>query len=391
MSCPRGRRWSMATTTGASAGAERGVAALRPEDARQRRFLTFYACAFLLVLAFPLLEAWSRGGWSRVVGVAAVAAFCATYAWGYVSERVSWQGRRGWRQWSVWGWLAALVALTLVLVVVAGPSAASGLAFVACGGAVTAPTRLGLAVVAAAGVSTGVLLLVLGVPPLVSWAIGGWIVLVGLMVWGATEAGRRHEGIVEIREQRAELAVGRERTRLARDLHDILGHSLTVITVKAELAGRLVDADPERAKAELADLERLSRDALADIRTTVSNYRQLSLPAELARGARALESAGIEARFPSAADDVPTALRDPFAWVVREGVTNVIRHSGARTCTVTLTRTSVEVRDDGRPANDVLVGNGLTGLRERTRQAGLRIVTERAHPHGFVLRAEEDA
>ena len=84
-------------------------------------------------------------------------------------------------------------------------------------------------------------------------------------------------------EENARLAVDDERNRFARDLHDILGHSLTVITVKAELANRLLDVDPERARAELADLERLSRDALADVRRAVEGYRDLTLPGELAR------------------------------------------------------------------------------------------------------------
>lgn len=363
------------------------------EDARRGRFLAIYACFFLVFLAFPLAEAWARGGWQRILGVVTVAVFCGWYAVGYVSPRVSWrEGRRaGSGQASVWVWLAGLLGLTLALVAAAGPYAATGMVFVASAAAVKTPSRLGLTLVGAAGAFAGLLLVVVGAALVLAVVVGAATLLVGLMVWGSAEAGRRHESIVEIREQRAELAVERERTRLARDLHDILGHSLTVITVKAELAGRLVDADPERAKAELADLERLSRDALADIRTTVSDYRRLSLPGELARAGRALAAAGIEAHLPSAADDVPSALRDPFAWVVREGVTNVIRHSGARTCTIELTPASVEVRDDGPATDPGPAGNGLTGLRERSRQAGLRIVTGPAHPHGFVLRAEEDA
>ena len=108
-------------------------------------------------------------------------------------------------------------------------------------------------------------------------------------------------------EKNAELAVENERTRFARDLHDILGHSLTVITVKAELANRLLDVDPERARAELADLERLSRDALADVRRAVEGYRELTLPGELARARTALAAAEIEAELPNSTDEVPVA------------------------------------------------------------------------------------
>ena len=103
-----------------------------------------------------------------------------------------------------------------------------------------------------------------------------------------------------------------------------------MITVKAELANRLLDVDPERARSELADLERLSRDALADVRRAVEGYRELTLPGELARAREALPAADIDADLPNSTDDVPTDLRELFAWTVREGVTNVIRHSGAR-------------------------------------------------------------
>src|SRR6185436_7841571 len=138
-------------------------------------------------------------------------------------------------------------------------------------------------------------------------------------IFGITSMMRRNIDLIKAHEENAELLVENERTRFARDLHDILGHSLTVITVKAELAGRLMDADPVRAKAEIADLERLSRDALADVRRAVEGYRELTLPGELARAREALRSAGIEADLPGSAEDVPSDMREVFAWAVREG------------------------------------------------------------------------
>ena len=108
----------------------------------------------------------------------------------------------------------------------------------------------------------------------------------------------RNVDLLRAHEENAHLAVENERTRFARDLHDILGHSLTVITVKAELAGRLLDVDTERARAEITDLERLSRDALADVRRAVEGYRDLTLPGELARARTALAAAEIEAVVP---------------------------------------------------------------------------------------------
>lgn len=186
------------------------------------------------------------------------------------------------------------------------------------------------------------------------------------------------------REDAALLRVQDERNRMARDVHDILGHSLTVITMKAELAGKLVDVDPEKAKAQIAEVEQLSRSALADVRTTVSGYREMSLSGELTRARRAFTDAGIRADLPGSVDDVAPDLRELFAWAVREAATNVIRHSGATHVDVTLEPTRLSVVDDGRGApcgpSD---GNGLAGLRERAAAVGA-VVETRSDP-GFAL------
>ena len=125
------------------------------------------------------------------------------------------------------------------------------------------------------------------------------MVLAMAAVTGGMIASQRQRALAEAREENARLAVQDERNRMARDVHDILGHSLTVITVKAELAARLMDVSPERAKAEVADLERLARDALADVRQAVAGFREMSLPAELARARSSLAAAGIEADLPT--------------------------------------------------------------------------------------------
>jgi two-component system sensor histidine kinase DesK len=198
----------------------------------------------------------------------------------------------------------------------------------------------------------------------------------------------RNAQLAQAREQLVDLAVSRERERVARDVHDILGHSLTVITVKAELAGRLLEAVPgtERARSELADAERLAREALADVRATVSGLREISLTGELVSARRALEAAGIAADLPTAVDVVPARHRELFAWALREGVTNVVRHSGASRCGVRLTADCVEVRDDGRGPGADGGGSGLAGLRTRAAAAGARLETERPPEGGFLLR-----
>jgi len=206
-----------------------------------------------------------------------------------------------------------------------------------------------------------------------------------LAIWGISQAINRNIEVLAVREENARLALEDERNRFARDLHDILGHSLTVITVKAELANRLIDVDADRAGAELDDLERLSRDALADVRRAVEGYRELTLPGELARARTALSAAEIEADLPNATDDIPSDRRELFAWTVREGITNVIRHSGARRCRVVLGEHEVEILDDGRGAPVPASGHGLTGLRERAARLGGTVVTRSLDP-GFSLR-----
>jgi two-component system sensor histidine kinase DesK len=192
----------------------------------------------------------------------------------------------------------------------------------------------------------------------------------------------------EAREELAALAVTAERERMARDLHDVLGHSLTTITVKAALARRLLEkGDADRAAEEVADVERLGRQAPAEVRATVSANRVASLAHELAGAREALRAAEIEADLPSAVDDVPPDRRQAFAFVVREGITNAIRHSGASRVTVHLTPTSVEVLDDGvgSPAD---TPPGLSGLTERLAAAGGWIDAGPTPTGGYRLRAE---
>jgi two-component system sensor histidine kinase DesK len=183
----------------------------------------------------------------------------------------------------------------------------------------------------------------------------------------------------------ATLAAAEERARLARDLHDVLGHSLTVVAVKSELAGRLVERDPKKAIAEIGDIEALARTALADLRAAVSSYRDMNLDAEIAAARTALEAAGIRPHLPVDGHAVDESLRPLFGWVLREGVTNVIRHSGAEECWVELKPHSLTVRDDGRGVPGGGKGNGLTGLTERAHEAGAKLTAGSAEAGGFVL------
>ncbi|RCV49969.1 sensor histidine kinase [Marinitenerispora sediminis] len=194
------------------------------------------------------------------------------------------------------------------------------------------------------------------------------------------------------REAQARLAVSEERLRFARDLHDLLGHSLSGVALKSELAARLVRRDPERAVAEMAEVQQVAREALREVRAVVSGYREVDLPAELA-GIRAVLSAGGTRCTVTGVDaDVTPEQGTTLAWVVREGATNVLRHSSARRCDITLVREEravvAEIFNDGvrRGTEGVRYGNGLTGLTERVAAAG-GTLSARPVPDGFLLRA----
>jgi two-component system, NarL family, sensor histidine kinase DesK len=201
----------------------------------------------------------------------------------------------------------------------------------------------------------------------------------------------------EAREELARNAVAEERLRFARDLHDLLGHSLSLIALKSELAGRLAERDPVRARAEMADVESAARRALAEVREAVSGYRQVGLSVALAEARAALSAAGIALTAPSGTPPLPGPVDAVLGWVVREATTNVLRHSGARTVTVGLGITdgdvALTVTDDGRgPAEEVAGGGaGLAGLEERLAQLGGRLETGPVPAGGFRLCARVSA
>jgi two-component system sensor histidine kinase DesK len=281
-----------------------------------------------------------------------------------------------------------LVMVALFLVLAGMGSGVYTVAFLVVGVIMLVPGRWGTvgAVVASAGAVPAV------------WLLSGtltWSDVIGTAAVCVAQIGMF--GVIRInaqlraaRDELAELAVTAERERIARDLHDVLGHSLTTITVKAGLARRLLEAgERPRAADEVADVERLGRQALSDVRATVAANRVASLPRELAGAAEALRAAGIAADLPHAVDDVPAERQEAFAYVVREGVTNIIRHSGASRCTVRLTPTSVEIVDDGVGSPPgTPSGNGISGLTERLAAIGGWIDAGPTEAGGYRLRAE---
>jgi two-component system sensor histidine kinase DesK len=211
------------------------------------------------------------------------------------------------------------------------------------------------------------------------------IPILALMTFVVNRALISSHALAEARADFACLAAENERFRIARDLHDLLGHSLTTITVKAGLAARLGASEHHRAATEMAEVEQLTRQALAEVRAAVASYREVTLAGELATGRQLLRAAGISADFPRAVDDVDPKYRELFGWVVREGLTNVVRHSRATACAVRLSASAIEIADNG-VGGTAPAGNGLTGLRERVTAAGGSIDAGPARPAGWRLR-----
>jgi two-component system sensor histidine kinase DesK len=332
---------------------------------RQRLITHFFTLIWLLFLVYPIVAFVQSKPTAAALtaGLVAVATFAGVYTWLWIR----FYAHRPAPGWLVgWGMLFAIaMALALadgqiwgslfiyVIAAVAGHTTNWRYAV----GAVIGITALmtGLAAVEGAGIWTA--------------AIGLEGLLVGGVVMVSTQLGRANRALNQAHADMARLMVAEERLRFARDLHDLLGHSLSVIVLKAELAGKLAASSPDRVAGEVADIERVARQALADVREAVSGYREASLTTEIEQARAALLAAGIEVRVQPLADNLPAVTENVLAWALREGVTNVIRHAGATAARITLARrdgrAELELTDDGRGAADFKPGNGLTGIRER--------------------------
>ena len=247
----------------------------------------------------------------------------------------------------------------------------------------------------------------------VAWIVAGHIdprLFIQLAIGGAAMAVRHLALTVEelrvARETLAQRAADAERLRIARDLHDLLGHSLSLICIKGELAGRLLPGAPGAAQREVHEIERAARDALRQVRTAVIGYRQPTLRGELAAARELLAAAGMRAIVIDDAGDLPAAVDGLVAWTVREAVTNVIRHSRATACEIGVGRVAdrarVVIHDDGIGGlHSMRLGSGLAGLGERAAAAsacltfgpadvGFRVALEVAVDDGCGAFGEDD-
>ncbi|GCE16524.1 sensor histidine kinase [Dictyobacter kobayashii] len=224
-----------------------------------------------------------------------------------------------------------------------------------------------------------------------------FVLVVGIVVIGLVQAIVISRELRAAREEIARLAVMNERLRIARDLHDLLGHNLSLITLKSELAGRLLAVAPTRAAKEIQDIEQVARTTLQEVREAVSTYRQPTLASELEGAQEILAAAGISYRYHSdqaSLERLPTTSEAVLAWAIREGITNVIRHGRAQSCSLQLIREKnvmrLEILNDcgqATPAasSSYSSGNGLRGLAERVDTLGGTFAAGRDHNGNFLL------
>ncbi len=241
----------------------------------------------------------------------------------------------------------------------------------------------------------------LGVSPWVIVAGAGMTAIIGASNVHFAEVQRKNEHLKKAREEVERLAKSAERERIGRDLHDLLGHTLTLVAVKAELAAKLADRDPERSRAEIREVHRISRQALAEVRRAVQGYRTggtAGLAHELSSARGALESAEVELDLEVAGEAVEALVAGgsereaAVALALREAVTNVLRHAKARHCRIEIGMTGaggerirLRVADDGR-GGDTPDGAGLDGMRERIEALGGTV--RRRSEKGTVLTIE---
>jgi two-component system sensor histidine kinase DesK len=300
-------------------------------------------------------------------------------------------------------WLIAMLVLGIGLAAVLGGQYKGLLIYASIACAVALPLRATLPAITVMALIEALVSLhnrqYLGTPPggaFAEFATGVCLAFfLGLMMWFYRRTMMLISELRQARLELAGLAVTEERLRFARDLHDLLGHSLSIISLKSQLARRLAEPDTPVA-VEINDIESVARQALAEVREAVTGYRQRTLTEELSAMRGTLTAAGIEVSLSVQGPPLATELDQLLAWVVREGGTNVLRHSRASGCVFRLRRTGdatvcLDIEDNGVGAlpdgERYGPGNGLAGLAERVTAAGGRLDCGPAPGRGFRLSA----
>ena len=339
---------------------------------RYRRHVVWDATVWVFLLVIPLVHLLlgSFAPWQRLLGIAGVMGFIVTYVWAF-----STQDTRAVRAGDplpdlpirvLVGKLAALILFSALALPALGWWTTYFFPFFCSLVLFSTTLRRGIPTVITAVALLTAASLAWNTHPESRWMVLG-AALSGLTIIIARIA-------VELQERRTsaerELALISQREAVGRDVHDILGHSLTVLTLKAEVARRLIERDPAAASRELDEVITLARGALADVRSTVTRLRSPDLANQVEATRTALSAAQIDVEMIGSAQGIPERQRVLLAWALREATTNVVRHARATNVTVHLAPGMLRVSDDGVGLAGDKPGNGLEGLRSRIEQEG---------------------
>ena len=348
------------------------------------RLWRLYAYFWLVCLVFPIFSLIKTppSGLRLFITVSGILVFVATYFWVMWPHPVSDRARTQLQLASALGLIIGLTALVLFLSIMNG----STFLWLFIGVSAIAGISLSFRNASIAVMSLTLLTVAANVGLDNSITSANWLQIIplallvrglGLDMIGFVRLSDAFRELQKAREDLAHQAVTEERLRMARDLHDLLGHSLSLITLKSDLVGRLLEKDPRAATQHVHEVERVARQALRDVREAVAGYRQRTLLGELDGARQILEAAGIECTIEYGPQSLPPEIDVVLAWIVREAVTNVIRHSQARYCLIRIASNDVrihaEIRNDGSPRTESSLvdrGNGLSGLAERLAEVG---------------------
>ena len=338
-----------------------------------KRETLYYGGFWLIFLVWPVVSILTDGGaWLfKTLGLLGVLGFIVVYIFALTHPRIIFSSPR----WvNTLGYTVVLVALMALVAITGGAGTITMASYLIALWLFSHPWRVGLLG------ACGVVVIILGVGFIVFPAEAMLYMLIPIVSTLAILFIVRFmvEKDERDRERDRKLALSQQREELARTVHDVLGHSLTAITVSAQLARRLVESDPQAATVQLDNILATARTALSEVRTTVVELRQPDLTEQLQVTRTLLAAAGIAADLPkertleTVRDRLGEETRELFAWCLREGITNVVRHSGASRCTVEIGEGYLRIDDDGVGASGP-EGNGLTGLRQRVERAGGRL------------------
>jgi two-component system sensor histidine kinase DesK len=343
------------------------------ETGRSRRQrLLWMASGLVYLVIWPLGDLFRHGHSTTqiVAGVLALLSFIGLMVALMISNN-PWHGGTTRRTWIL---LGVITAVTICYPLVLGVNWAGLPIYLGVAYAMTLPPSWAARGVMAVAALTLALCLVLRTAGPTTALLTFETATIGMLVLAFRGSRLLIVQLQEARGEVARLAAGEERLRIARDLHDLLGHTLSLIVLKSEVAARLADRDPAKSLGEVKDIEAVARQALTDVREAVSGYRQRNLTDELDNARGVLTAAGVDLTITTSGTPLPDPLDGLFGWAVREGVTNIVRHARARNATITMSPRNgtavLELTDDGVGGAPGGAGNGLTGLGERVARSG---------------------